>query len=248
MATMLFYQNPTPLDKKKHINLKLNRKVGYGFADKINSVPLAGFEFFEASRSSPVFFVKNADGNFVSVALISLRKTGHDMGENWENTYVPVYVRRYPFLMSNDGLVLIDEDAGHLGETDGEALFADQEGEASDLLKEVIGFLKTAEAGYTATEQFCTALKEKDMLVSFDRQLRVDGAGINLNDLYVIDEKKLAESLSDTEIVDWYKKGWIAWSYAQIHSVGSIHHVVKRAKDAGNPVIDPQEPAPAAAE
>lgn len=237
MAQMLFYQNPIPLDKQKHADISLKRQENYNFAAEVNSVPVAGFEFFECSRHFPVFFFKNTTDNFVPLALLSLRKTGHDLGEKWEDSYVPAYVRRYPFMLSDEGMVIIDGEAEHFKSSEGDKLFQG-EGEPTDALKEIVGFLQSLDKGYKATEEFCAVLKEKDLLKNSDRSVRINESAINLNDLYVIDEKKMHEVLSEQEVNEWFKKGWLAWAHAHLHSLGSIGQIVKRANAAGTSALD----------
>ena len=51
MPEMLFYEKPVPLSNITHADWKLDRsELRYEFADKINSVVLAGIEFVEASK------------------------------------------------------------------------------------------------------------------------------------------------------------------------------------------------------
>jgi hypothetical protein len=239
MAQMLFYQNPTPLDKQKHSDITLKRQENYNFAADVNSVPVAGFELFECSRHFPVFFFKNANDVYLPLALLSLRTQGHDLGEKWEDAYVPAYIRRYPFMLSEEGMVIIDADADHFKSSEGDKLF-EGEGEPTDALKEIVGFLQSLDKGYKATEEFCTQLKEKDLFKNSDRSVRINDAAINLNDLYVIDEKKMHEVLSEQEVNEWFKKGWLAWAHAHLHSLGAIGQIVKRANAAGTNALDPE--------
>jgi len=55
MPEMLFYEKPVPLSNITHADWKLDRsELRYEFADKINSVVLAGIEFVEASKDYPI--------------------------------------------------------------------------------------------------------------------------------------------------------------------------------------------------
>jgi len=230
-SSLLFYSNPIPLDKNKHLNHRLQRQNDYKFAENTNSIPIAGFEFFQASRSFPVFFLKKSDDSFVPVALLSFRKDGHDLGDTWQDAYVPAYIRRYPFVLSQDRMVLFDADAAHIQEEEGERLF-DDEGETTDFTKELLKFLEQVDSGYRATEEYCAAAAEKELIQPFKGELKFKEGSLKLNDLYTIDEKKMVETLSESEVNDWFKRGWLAWSYAQLHSIGSIDSVLKRAQVA----------------
>lgn len=229
MAKMLFYKDPVPLDKAKHKNLKLKKLDNLSFAAEANSVPVAGFEFFQCSRSHPVMFVKNARDEFLPIALLSLLSQGHHLGEKWEDAYIPSFVRRYPFIMGDDGkgLVMIDSEAEQLQEEEGDSLFS-EEGEPTELLQKVMQFLNTMDQEYRSTTEYCKALKEKDLLQPCKSTIKFTDTTLKLDHLYVVDEKVFHESLTDEEIGEWFKKGWIAWTYAHIHSLGAMPDVVKR--------------------
>jgi len=228
MPSLLFYKSPVPLDKEKHKNLKLKKMDNLDFAASANSVPVAGFEFFQCSRNHPVMFVKNAKEDFVPIAMLSLTSEGNNLGESWADVYIPSFVRRYPFVLEDSqGIVMLDEEAPHLQEEEGEALFQDS-GEPTEALQNIMKFLETVDKGYRLTQDYVTALKEKDLLQPCKGTIKFSDSTLKLDHLYVVDEKAFTKALSDEEIVDWYKKGWIAWTYAQIHSVGAISEVVKR--------------------
>lgn len=233
MASLLFYQNPIPLDKEKHKNLKLKKLDHLDFAAKCNSVPVAGFEFFQASRNHPVMFVKNADEDFIPIALLSLRSEGHDLGDRWQDVYVPSFVRRYPFVLEDkQGVVMIDSEAHQLQDEEGEALFTET-GEPTETLASIIQFLDSVDKGYRATQEYVKALKEKDLLKPCKGTIKFTDTTLKLDHMFVVEEKAFAEALSDEEVLDWYKRGWIAWTYAHIHSLGAIPEVVKRLQKSG---------------
>ena len=245
MPQLHFYNDPIPLEKTKHVNLKIDREPNFDYAEHVNSVPVAGMEFFKSSRHFPVVFVKNKDDSYIPIAMLSLRPSGHDYGNKWEDKYVPNYIRRYPFVLSNDGLVLVDSEAKQLSEDKGEALFLEG-GEATDTLKEIVSYLEQLQVSYNITEEFTKALVEKDMLEPFSPSVKIGGATINLGELYIISEKKLVE-LNEKESYEWLRKGWIAWSYAHLHSLEAINILVRLLVKNGMPTEGMQaEPAAAA--
>ncbi len=231
MSSLMFYKNPIALDKNKHKTFKLKKQSGYDFANSTNSIPVAGFEFFEASRSFPIFFVKNKNEEYIPIAILSFRANGHDLGDTWQGAYVPAYVRRYPFVLSNDGLVLFDSEAPHVQEEEGDALF-DESGEPSAFTNDILKFLETVDRGYRATEEFVKALTEKELIERFEGKVNFSDGALNLGEVYVVNEKKLHEALNESEAYQWFKKGWLAWTHAHLHSIGSVNEVLKRARSA----------------
>ena len=80
MANLQFYKNPVPLNKNEHKDKKISSLgQSFMFAEKTNSVILAGVEFTEAAKEYPIVFTQAGD-KIVPVALLGLR--------NEENLYV----------------------------------------------------------------------------------------------------------------------------------------------------------------
>jgi len=126
-------------------------------------------------------------------------------------------------------MVLIDHEAPHFSETEGEALF-EGEGEPTTFLKDIVKFLEFVDASYQMTEAYTKAIVDKSLLKPFDSTIKFHDNSVKLNDLFCVDEKKMHESLDKEEVNDWFKKGWLAWTHAHLHSLGSIEEVVKRHK------------------
>ncbi|WNO08717.1 SapC family protein [Teredinibacter sp. KSP-S5-2] len=226
MSITALYKEPAALDTKKHVNLKLKLEGDFAFASHMNSVPVTGTEFFEASRHYPILFVKNDAGEVLSLALLSLKKEGHDLGNEWKNVYVPAVLRRYPFAITKEGGVVFDQQCPMLNEEDGELLF-NEEGEPTDTMKRVVDFLRACEQNFAYTEQFLKAVQEADLLTEFKPSVKVGKGTVTLTDFFFIDEKKFLELPAET-VQDWFKKGWIGWVYAHLHSIRSLGLLIQR--------------------
>ncbi|WP_257280787.1 SapC family protein [Endozoicomonas sp. ISHI1] len=230
MAALLFYKDPAPLNRDLHKALRYQSSGDYSFTDSVNSVPLTGIEFFEASRDMPVLFSKDDEGRFFPLALLSLMDAGHKQldGEGrWEDSYVPAFVRRYPFALTDEGTVCFDKESAQIGGEEGEALFND-EGENSETLNNIIQFLNNYDQQYKNTRAYCDECSELELFSPFNLQVMADKDNpLRLEGLYVIDEKKLAE-LQEEKINDWFKAGWLAWSYAHLHSLGALRRLLRK--------------------
>ena len=232
MASQELFQQPAPLEKQAHKNLKMKPFEDFSYAEHLHSALLAGSEFFAAGRSFPVVFVKNSQGKAVPIAVLSLNKTGHALGAKMEGVYVPAFIRRYPFIMDSKNSVLyFDKDCRALQEEEGDALF-NEDGEVSEYLNEILKFNKELDNHYKLTEEFVEALEEKELLEPYQGQLNINDQKVKLDQYLIINEQKLHSCLSDEEIVSWFKKGWIAWSYAQISSLSAMGKVVQRLGDS----------------
>ncbi len=232
MATLLIYQEPVLLDRKEHRNLRLKKSENLDFAKHLNSVPIAGFEFFEASRELPVLFARNEEGEFIPFALLSFQRDGHQLGNNWGDIYMPAFLRRYPFGLA-DGKVIFDKQASELQEQTGEPLFK-ADGENSDLFNTIIEFLGQVDRQFKLTREYCEACAKNDFFMPFKAQVKISkDKAMRLDTLYIIDEKKL-KNLPDEQIKDWFHKGWLAWSFAHLHSLGAVPRMLKREGGLGS--------------
>lgn len=231
MADLLFYQELVLLDRKEHSKLRLKKLPNTDFARGVNSVPLAGIEFFDASRDLPILFTKSTNDEFVPLAVLSFQSQGNNLVDNWGDCYIPAFVRRYPFALTDDGRILMDKQAPHLQEEEGDPLFK-EDGGNSEFLENIGVFLNRVESQLRATREYCQALDKLEMLTPFKAQVSIEkDKAVRLDNLFVIDEKKLAE-LPDEDIKTWFRKGWLGWSYAHLHSLGAASRVVNRDRQA----------------
>ena len=233
MSTLLFYKEAVALNREQHKDLRFTALSDYSFTKDTNSVPLTGIEFFEASRDYPVVFSQDAEGEYFPLALLSLMDGDHqliDAAGKWDDVYIPAFIRRYPFALTDDGTVCVDAQANHFADSEGKALFTD-DGENSEALNNAITFLNHFDAQHKHTRAFCEAAKAADIFKPFNVQVMVEkDKPLRLEGLSIIDEEKLSK-LSEEQVNDWFKKGWLAWSYAHMHSLGAIRRLVKRQQE-----------------
>jgi hypothetical protein len=230
MRELLFYDKPVALSREQHQSLRYNPQTSLAFSSQVNSVPLTGIEFFEASRDLPVLFNRDGDGHYFPLALLSLKNEGHqrvDEKGEWQGSYVPAFIRRYPFALTQDGTVCFDEQStAFTGET-GDALFL-EEGKNSETLDRIVQFLQQYDVGTRHTREFCDALEAHQLFKPFTLQVMVAGqAPLRIDGLSILDEEKVA-ALPDAVVAEWFRKGWLAWIYAHLHSLGALQSLSKQ--------------------
>ena len=231
MAELLFYRELALLDRNEHRKLRLKKLPNLDFAKGVNSVPIAGVEFFDASRDLPVLFTRTDEDGFVPLAVLSFQSTGNNLAEDWGDGYIPAFIRRYPFALTSDGRFLFDKQSPHLQEEEGEPLFKES-GENTEFLNNIGGILNRLDGQFKATREYCEALAKLEMLIPFKAQVKIEkDKAVRLDNLFVIDEKKLNE-LPDEEVTNWFRKGWLGWSFAHLHSLGAVPRVAKRDRQA----------------
>ncbi|MBF0444161.1 MAG: SapC family protein [Magnetococcales bacterium] len=250
MAQSIFYDKPVPLNKEAHKDLKIGpNEGGFSFAKNTNSVLLSGMEFANAAKEYPIIFIK-AGKSILPIALLGFRTDENlfiDDDGKWDAKYIPAFVRRYPFILSEapgsgdkDGAkeltVCIDEDFPGLSTEEGSPLF-DEDGNQTELLKNAISFLQEYQSQYQRTEIFVNRLKELDLLTGYTANAELaDGEKISMGGLFVVDEKKLME-LEKKKAMELFRSGELSWVYAHLLSLSNMNAVIsrmvpKKAEDA----------------
>jgi hypothetical protein len=242
MAQLMFYNNPIPLSKEAHKDLKIGpNESGFAFAKNTNSVLLSGKEFIHAAKEYPIIFI-SAGERMLPVALLGFRKDENlfvDDSGKWDAKYIPAFVRRYPFILAEapDGAegdakklaVCIDETFSGLSKEEGKPLF-DDEGKPTELLDNAVKFLKDYQSQYQRTEIFINRLKDLDLLTGYTANAELkDGEKISISGLMVIDEKKLM-ALEKNQAMELFRSGELGWIYTHLLSLSNMNTVMNRMK------------------
>lgn len=220
----LFYQNPLPLDAKKHAKLGLKENFGLGFTKEVNAVPINMIEMPQICHFYPIAF--SPDDNATPVALIGLRDNENlflDNKSEWiDNAYIPAYIRRYPFIFSempdSDQLTLcVDMNDDFVNEKASQKFF-EKEDEPSQLAQNALEFCKSYHAAAQQTLEFSKAMAASGLLVDRHAEINIgDGKRINFSGFRIVDEQKLAE-MDDKAFLEWRSKGWLPFLYAHLFS------------------------------
>jgi len=219
-----FYREPVILDAVAHARLRLKAQQRFPFAAETNSIVLAADEFYVAQAHYPIVFTLAEPVSALAVVGLG---AAHNLFVNedgtWrEGSYVPAYVRRYPFVMvesaGSDNLTLaIDQAAEALSVLEGELLFI--AGRPSPTTQRVLEFCAAFQRQTDAARQFAAALVEHEVLVENQAQLNLpSGAATALSGFQVIDEARF-NALPDEVINDWRRRGWLGLVYAQLMSM-----------------------------
>ncbi|HJQ61152.1 MAG TPA: SapC family protein [Vineibacter sp.] len=222
----LFYRNPAPLDAARHRGKAIRDNAGYGFSAGTNSVPVSGAEFALAHRHYPIVF-SGAQTPF-PVAVLGLRPDENlfvSAAGGWQpQTYIPAYVRRYPFVFieaPDDKLILAIDEGGENLTDQGKLGLFDAGGKPTDLVKSALQFCSAYQANHKATFEFVEALRGQDLLVDNQAQATIAGTErLALAGFKVIDEGRF-NKLPGATLLAWRDKGWLAWIYAHLLSAGS---------------------------
>lgn len=244
MAEVLFYERPVPLNRGEHKDLRLKGVPNVKFAMNVHSVPVTGAEFGVAARDLLIVFAGNTPADAGPIALLGLRQNENlyvDANGQWApNTYVPAFVRRYPFVLAErpegqegDGFtVFLDEQYEGFNTTEGERLFT-EDGADTELLTKAVGFLGEFQQNVARTRWFTEQLAKHGLLeprnIRLQKEARDGGEAksIDLNGLFVVNEEKL-RALDEKTTHEFAREGVFGWIYAHLLSLTNIDRLTQR--------------------
>ncbi len=254
-ALPLFYNDLVPLSASQHADWKLVTQDKAPFLATQHAIPVTVDEFVMASRTYPIIF--SASEQPVPLILMAMNEGVNgfveDDGTLKVPTYVPAYVRRYPFLLAKlrpegDELSLcVDPTATGVGPgDDGNALF--ENGEPSATTKEILGFCEQFEAAGARTGAFMEELLKLNLLMDGEVSIQPDGEGAQpfvYRGFRMIDEEKLRELRGD-ELRKISQNGMLPLLYAHLFSLQLMSSVFSMQVAAGKgpqPAIQAPQPA-----
>lgn len=230
----LFYRDPMPVDINRHRDWKIKAQRSYAYAAQTNAIPVVLEEFPALHAHYPIVF--SSGQNPAALALVGIRPQVNMYVEAdgaWRKGFpVPAYVRRYPFILmetpDRQRLVLCMEEDASVVATDGDfPLFdGDKAGQAGN---DALSFCGSFNQAAQATQEFCNALKQKDLLVEQRADIvTADKQRLSLSGFCVVDEPKF-NALPDEVILEWRKKNWLGLIYTHLLSLNRWNDLVDLA-------------------
>lgn len=248
MATqLLFYERATPVTAKAHRDVSVRAGAGYGFAHKVNSVPLTAIEFAAAAAHYPIVFAGNEDRVMPAVILGAKSSENYfvDGEGKWQaGAYIPAFVRRYPFVFSTDRdnknfILNIDESyEGVNRDGRGERLF-DSDGNQTVYLQNILRFLQEYQGQFRRTEAYCKRLKDLGLLQPMQAQFNLaDGERRSLSGFMAVNREKL-KGLKDEDLKAMFDTDELECTYLHLFSMRHfqtmLSHFTAAATPAGAP-------------
>ncbi len=227
-APPLFYRDIIPLSSNQHADWKVETQQTAPFLAGQHAVPVTVDEFVAASRHYPIVFASGE--NPVPLALMGLNEGVNlfvgDNGELLKPTYIPAYVRRYPFILlrlnqNSDELSLcFDPTAPGIGpDKDGQPLFdGDQPAQAT---RDILNFCEQFEQAGARTQAFLDELQKAELLM--DGEVAINVEGLDQPFIYrgfrMVDEEKLRDLRGDA-LRKMSQSGLLPLLYAHLFSLG----------------------------
>jgi hypothetical protein len=241
-ALPLFYNDLLPLSASEHADWKLVTQERAPFLAQQHAIPITIDEFVLASRAYPIIF--SSGDNPVPLILMGMNEgtNGYvdDEGSLIVPTYVPAYVRRYPFLLArlkpdSDELSLcIDPTAPGVGPGDeGNALFED--GKPTEATNSILEFARQFEEAGARTGAFMEEVRKLDILMDGEVSIQPEGEGTQpfvYRGFQMVDENKLRDMRGD-ELRKLSQNGILPLLYAHLFSLSLMSTVFQMQVNAG---------------
>jgi hypothetical protein len=253
---LLIYENAAPVSNARHGNCSIEPTRGYGFARRINAVPLTAVEFPHAAADYAIVFAQG--GSEVTPVVVLGARAGENLyvrdDESWNAAYVPAFIRRYPFVFSarDDGktfTLCVDESfAGLNREGRGQPLFK-PDGERTPYVDEVLKFLQEYRTQFIRTQAFCRKLAELQLLEPMQAQFTLPGGRkMSLNGFHAVERKRL-KALPPETLAQLASTDELELIYLHLQSMRNFTAVKEKlAVSAARPAQEmADEAAPAAA-
>lgn len=236
------YQEVVPLAKEHRLLVPADGKLPELFRSMM-VIPLSYSEISLASHDYPVVFVSGDQGkNVAAMAVLGVEQQQNlfvapDLA--WDrSSYVPAYVRRYPYCMTRvnvDGqerderIVCVEKRAISAS---GTALH-DYKGEPTSAWENIRKFLFEFEADLARTESMCRILVELGLLEPFTMQAKPnEGDAVSLAGMYRVIEQKLSELPGD-KLKELVQNGVLPRIYAHLMSMSNFTKLMVRRAAKG---------------
>ncbi|MDI9349737.1 MAG: SapC family protein [Candidatus Symbiobacter sp.] len=226
------YTNVESLDRKKHADWRLRGPDdSVSFAANLHTVPLLSVEFAETARCYPILFAEDKDKVVQPIALLGL-KQDHNLfikDNKWDpDFYVPAFIRRYPFITNQQGLVAVDSD---YGKGSGEPFFNDKE-ENTEALDKTIEFLTQFQAEIGRTRNLVEKLALNKLLVDWNiTAVTPSGDGYKFEGLKIVNEQALM-ALDKDQVFSLFPTAELFWIHAHLVSLGNVARLLQRMPQA----------------
>lgn len=231
---MLLYRQPEMLSREQHAGLGISAIAApHGHTRDVQAVPVTVTEFVTAAKNFPIVFASVEQP--VPLAILGVVEKSNlfiDEAGNWDSvTYVPAYIRCYPFALAQHGddqlAMVIDRSAEAINDQPERPFFDGDE--VSTYVNQMTEFCARYQQERKRTEAFCQRLVELDLLTAQHVSYTPLGETEQqtLASYVSIDANKLTDL--DAEVIhDLHKTGQLAAIYAQVNSMENWNMLLAR--------------------
>ena len=234
------------LNNVDHQDLRVILRFGPEFGDNVATVPTFPTEYADVQREYPIFFRKDANGEFQSLALLGLQE-GENLfveGGRWNANYLPGIVAKGPFLigfqeqqvdgvMRKEPVIHVDLDNPRLSRDQGQPIFLPRGGN-SPYLERIATVLRGIAEGLDVSRAMFKAFSELDLIEPVKLEVNVsESEKYGLQGLHTINQEKL-RALDADSLLRLHRAGFLEGAFLVIASLGNVKALmaVKQRRNA----------------
>lgn len=244
-GSLPLYKNPVPLNATRHKGkgLKYTDRP-FDFLAQSHFVPLTIGEFGVCAGRFPIIFLGESK---TAVAAMGLRAGENlfvdpETGNYEPHTYLPAFVRRYPFVAAVHGeetdrfTVCVDEGS-HLFSDNPEVQFFDEKGEPTEFTQRAIDYVRRFEGDVRMSQEFTKKVDELGLFTEQDAtfqprdpQGQPAGEPQKIASYWGIDPGKLRE-LEPKVLAELRDSTFLGAIYAHMLSMTQWDYLIQRAAE-----------------
>lgn len=226
------------LNNVDHQSLRVVTERGAKYGDDVMFAMTFPFEMRSVQACYPILIYKDPN----SAQLYPVAVFGFEQGENlflngesWDAPYIPLMVRRQPFLIGfqqqhpgaeKQRVLTIDVDHPRVSDSEGAALFLEHGGN-SDFLENIANMLETVHNGQEQNKTFMDMLLKHDLVESVMLEITLDDQTTNqLQGFYTLDDEKL-QKLDPQALGDLNASGSLLPAYMMVASQSHLSTLVE---------------------
>jgi len=233
---MFLYEQPEPLTKEEHGRLGITpSQRPFEFVKNVTAVPIAAVEIAAAQKYYPVVFSDLEKPTLLAIVGVmdGVNLFVDDEGHWDRTTYLPGYLRCYPFALApradDQFAVVIDRAASTIGENGEQPLF--ENGELAKPIKDHVDYCARFSSYRQATSEFCDRVAELGLLSGQQANFTPEDGGEaeSIGSYVAVDLTRLKDLDADT-LKDMHLDGTLSGIYAHGFSMDNWSHLLDRRK------------------
>ena len=229
------------LDASKHRHIRIDTGRGEQYGENVNTIPIIADELRSIAIEYPVCILKDPNtGQFGLYALTGLEaKENLFLSEqDWCANYVPMHIRRQPFMISvaadvneseNSQNTVLSIQMSHpkVVTEGGEALF-DENGDATNYLHQMSSLVSRLGQGIQGTQTFINELVSDGLVEQLNFKFTLaNGTQHSFEGFYGINETKLA-ALDGERLQIFHRKGYLQACHLILSSIGHLQTLINK--------------------
>jgi hypothetical protein len=225
------------LNNVDHGAVRVITERGARYGDDVMFTMTFPFEMRSIQACYPILIFKDPEeGHLYPVALLGFEE-GENLfldGNDWKAPYIPVMIRRPPFLIGfqkpspgaeRQRVVTINMDHPRVSDSEGTPLFLEHGGN-SDFLERTADMLEAIHNGNEQNKGFIDMLLKHDLVEPITLDITLDDRSRNqLHGFYTLDDEKL-QRLDEQALGEFNRNGFLLPAYMMVASMSHLRDMV----------------------